>query len=299
MHYDGMTFRPPYEAYSLLLQVTSGCSHNVCTFCSMYRATPFSVSPGEEIVEDLVEAARDYPYTRRVFLVNGDAFCLSADELATIADMIHEALPYVESIGCYARIPNVAAKTDDELAMLARLGYADINIGVESGLDDVLAFMNKGYDVAMAREQFARLHAAGLPFNVNVINAAAGPQRIAEHAAANAALVNEARPTLIFVSPLHVDPGTPLEGLLAQGRFEECTLGQYLEEEIAFLEGLELDDCVFFGLHVSNPVPVQGLLPRDKAALLAALREGMAAIPAEVLASHPSKGSEGRLRRSW
>jgi radical SAM superfamily enzyme YgiQ (UPF0313 family) len=144
MHYDGMTFRPPYEAYSLLLQVTRGCSHNACTFCSMYRSIPFSVSPAEEIVEDLVEAARDYTYVRRVFLVNGDAFCLSADELATIADMIHEALPRVESIGCYARIPNVAAKTDDELAMLATKGYADINIGVESGLDDVLAFNEQG-----------------------------------------------------------------------------------------------------------------------------------------------------------
>ena len=297
MHYDGMTFRPPYEAYSLLLQVTRGCSHNACTFCSMYRNTPFSVSPVDEIVEDLVEAARDYTYAQRVFLVNGDAFCLSADELATIADMIHEALPYVESIGCYARIPNVAAKTDDELRMLASMGYSDINIGVESGLDDVLAFMNKGYDVATAREQFARLHAAELPFNINIINAAAGPKRIAEHAAANAALTNEAQPTLIFVSPLHVDPGTPLERLLQKNRFEECTLGQYLEEEIAYLEGLELDDCVFFGLHVSNPVPVQGLLPRDKDTLLRALREGMADIPADVLASHPSKGSEGRLDR--
>lgn len=247
-------------------------------------------------MDDLVEAARDYSYVRRVFLVNGDAFCLSADELATIADMIHEALPHVESIGCYARIPNVVAKTRDELAMLAAKGYADINIGVESGLDDVLTFMNKGYDVATAREQFARLHEAGLSFNVNIINAAAGPARIAEHAAANAALVNEACPTLIFVSPLHVDPGTPLVRLLEQGAFEECTLGQYLEEEIAFLEGLELDDCVFFGLHVSNPVPVQGLLGRDKDALLRALREGMASIPRERLDSHPSKGAEGRLR---
>lgn len=296
MHYDGLTFRPPYEAYSLLLQVTRGCSHNACTFCSMYRSVPFSVSPVEEIVDDLVEAARDYSYVRRVFLVNGDAFCLSADELATIADMIHEAMPHVESIGCYARIPNVVAKTRDELAMLAAKGYADINIGVESGLDDVLTFMNKGYDVATAREQFARLHEAGLSFNVNIINAAAGPARIAEHAAANAALVNEACPTLIFVSPLHVDPGTPLVRLVEQGAFEECTLRQYLEEEIAFLEGLELDDCVFFGLHVSNPVPVQGLLGRDKDALLRALREGMASIPRERLDSHPSKGAEGRLR---
>ena len=296
MHYDGMTFRPPYEAYSLLLQVTRGCSHNACTFCSMYRTERFSVSPAEEIVEDLVEAARDYTYAKRVFLVNGDAFCLSAEELVTIADMIHEALPYVESIGCYARIPNIASKTDDELALLASKGYADINIGVESALDDVLTFMNKGYDVATAREQFARLHKAGLPFNVNIINAAAGPGRIAEHAAANAALVNEAKPTLIFVSPLHVDPGTLLASLLAAGEFEECTLGQYLEEEIAFLEGLTLDDCVFFGLHVSNPVPVSGLLSRDKAAILSRLREGMARIPQERLDSHPTKGAEGRLR---
>ena len=296
MHYTGMTFRPPYEAYSLLLQVTRGCSHNACTFCSMYRDTPFSVSPVEEIVDDLMEAARDYSYARRIFLVNGDAFCLTADELETIADMIHEALPYVESIGCYARIPNVASKTDEELARLAACGYADINIGVESGLDDVLAFMNKGYDVASARTQLARLHAAGLSFNLNIINAAAGPHCIAEHAAANARLVNEARPTLIFVSPLHVDPGTPLERLVGAGEFEECTLGEYLEEEIAFLEGLTLSDCVFFGLHVSNPVPVQGLLPRDKDELLRALRAGMANFPPEVLDSHPQKGREGRLR---
>lgn len=296
MHYDGMTFRPPYEARSLLLQVTRGCSHNACTFCSMYRDVSFAISPLEEIVDDLAEAAWAYPYVSRVFLVNGDAFCLPADALLNVAEMIHEALPNVRSIGCYARIPNVTSKTDAELAALAAAGYDNINIGVESGLDDVLALMNKGFTVEEARLQFARLHAAGLPFNVNIINAAAGPQRIAEHAAANAALVNEAQPTLIFVSPLHVDPGTPLVGLIERGEFEECTLGQYLEEEIAFLEGLELDDCVFFGAHVSNPIPVNGLLPRDKDELLTVLRDGMARIPRTQLDAHPSKGAEGSLR---
>ena len=296
MHYDGMTFRPPYEARSLLLQVTRGCSHNACTFCSMYRDVSFAISPLEEIVDDLAEATWAYPYVSRVFLVNGDAFCLPADALLNIAEMIHEALPNVRSIGCYARIPNVTSKTDAELAALAAAGYDNINIGVESGLDDVLALMNKGFTVEEARLQFARLHAAGLPFNVNIINAAAGPQRIAEHAAANASLVNEAQPSLIFVSPLHVDPGTPLVGLIDRGEFEECTLGQYLEEEIAFLEGLELDDCVFFGAHVSNPIPVNGLLPRDKDELLTVLRDGMARIPRAQLDAHPSKGAEGSLR---
>lgn len=295
MHYDGTTYRPPYEAYSVLLQVTHGCSHNACTFCSMYLDQQFCVSPLEEIVDDIAEAAYYYPNARRVFLLNGDAFCLPADALLNIAEMIHEAMPNVRSIGSYARITNVASKTDEELAALAQAGYADLNIGVESGLDSVLSFMNKGYTVDEAREQFARLHAAGLTFNVNIINAAAGPELIAEHAAANAALVNEAKPTLIFVSPLHVDPGAALEELVAQGQFQECTLGQYLEEEIAFLEGLELEDCVFFGLHVSNPVPVQGILPRDKQPMLAALRDWLARMPQRLLDSHPSKGAEGRL----
>lgn len=295
MHYDDLTFRPPYEARSLLLQVTHGCSHNACTFCTMYRKMPFSLSPVEEIVEDLVEASQLYGHATRVFLTGGDPFCLSAESLLTIAEMIHEALPAVRSIGCYARITNVASKTDAELAQLAAAGYSNINIGVESGLDDVLSFMNKGYTVAEAREQFARLNMAGLPFNVNVINAAAGPDRIAEHAAANAALINDAQPTLVFVSPLHVDPGSRLEGLVEKGDFAECTLGQYVEEEIAFLEGLELDESIFFGAHVSNPIPVQGMLPDDKDAMLEVLRSGLAAMSAEARDSHPSKGAEGRI----
>lgn len=295
MHYTGLTYRPPYEANSLLLQATSGCSHNRCTFCSMYLDTPFTASLLAEIEEDLIEAARIWPDARRVFLVNGDAFALSSDRLLEISELVHRYLPQVESIGAYARVDNIAHKTDRELAALARGGYAEINIGVESGLDDVLAYMNKGYTAEKARRELARLTAAGLPFNTNIITAAAGPDRIAEHATANAALVNETNPSLVFVSPLHVDPGSRLEREVAAGRFTECTLGQYLEEEILFLEGLELDGCLFFGLHVSNPVPVAGWLPRDKTELLERLRAGRDALGPELLASHPSKGAEGSL----
>ena len=295
MHYTGPTYRPPYEAESLLLQVTAGCSHNKCTFCSMYQDVPFEVSPIEEIEEDLIQAARYGDFYDRVFLVNGDAFCLSFERLAEIAELVHRYLPRVESIGGYASINNVLTKSEDELRELTRLGYADFNIGLESGLDDVLAYMNKGYTLAEAREALARLNTAGMPFNLNIITAAAGPNRIVEHAAANAAIVNEANPTLIFVSPLHIDPGARLEALVAQGDFEECVLGDYITEEIEFLKRLDVEDCVFFGLHVSNPVRVAGLLPGDKERLVHELEQGYGHFSDWQLSKVPPKGSEGRM----
>lgn len=294
-HYTGPTFRPPYEEGSLLLQVTSGCSHNACTFCSMYNDVPFEVSPIEEVEQDLAFVAQfNTPYDR-IFLVNGDAFCLSYDRLVEIAELVHRYLPRIRSIGGYASVNNVLAKSEEELRTLAQLGYADFNIGLESGLDDVLAYMNKGYELSDAREAFERLNAAGMPFNLNIITAAAGRGRTAEHAAANAAIVNEANPTLIFVSPLHVDPGARLERLVEEGDFEECVLGDYITEEIEFLKGLEVDDCVFFGLHVSNPVRVAGMLPRDKERLICELEQGYDRFPEWQLQIVPAKGSEGRM----
>ncbi len=295
MHYTGLTYRPSYEARSLLLQATTGCSHNACTFCSMYRDVPFRESPLEEIEEDLKECAQMGLAPHRVFLVNGDAFTLSAEKLCAIAEFIRNYLPTVETIGGYASITNIASKTDDDLRKLKELGYADFNIGLESALDDVLAFMNKGYTAEEAREQLLRLVQVGMPFNVNIINAAAGADRIVESVTANARLCNEVQPTLIFVSPLHVDPDTPLEKLVACGEYTECNLGDYIQEEIEFLKRLEQRRCVFFGIHVSNPIPVVGMLPQEKDRMVAQLEEGKGLYSKEELRSIPPKGSEGRI----
>ena len=295
MHYDDVVYRPPYEARSLLLQVTRGCSHNACTFCSMYAGVAYRESPLDEVAADVAEAREVAPLARRVFLVAGDAFSRSADDLLAVAGLVHAGLPRVSSIGSYARVTSVATKTDAELRRLADAGLADINIGVESALDDVLALMNKGYDADEAARQLRRLDEAGITYNLNIIIGAAGPARLREHARANAALVRAAHPTLVCVSPLHVDPAPPLERMVADGAFRECTVGQYIEEERAFLSDLRVEDCVFFGAHVSNPVPVVGMLGKDREALLAALDEGRRSLDPALLSSRPSKGAEGRI----
>lgn len=298
MHFTGLTFRPPYEADSILLQVTAGCSHNACTFCSMYRDVEFAVSPLEEVESDLQEiAAKARRLRQRVFLVNGDPFALSAERLEEIAKLIHRHLPYVTSIGCYAQVQNILDKTDDELRHLAELGYSNLNVGIESALDAALEYMNKGFTADEARVAMIRLCEAGIPFNMNIINGLAGPERAHEHALANAAFVNEMRPTLLFVSPLHVDEGTPLKQLVESGRFHESSLGEYIDEEIDLLRNLDVEGCVFYGMHVSNPVAVLGTIPQDKGRMLQELEEGKEEYGPELLASHPYKGSEGRILR--
>lgn len=170
MEYTGPVFRPPFEADSLLVQVTIGCSHNACTFCTMYRDTPFAVSPLEQVEKDLSEARCErYRSVRRIFLVNADPFALSAGRLKAIAEKINEIFPEVETIAMYASVKNIIGKTDEELRMLRSLRINRLNIGIESGMDEVLSHLNKGFTLEQARTQLLRLGKAGIDFSASSI----------------------------------------------------------------------------------------------------------------------------------
>ena len=273
MNYTGPVYRPPFEADSLLLQVTVGCSHNQCAFCTMYRAVPFSVCPMEQVEADIEEAARRWPNAKRVFLENGDPFVLSAERLVRIAEAIHAKLPRVETIAMYTSIQNIRSKTDAELRHLRALGVNELNIGVESGLDSALKLMNKGHTARESIDELLRLKAAGMDFGLNIIFGAAGSDHWRENAEATAALLNTAQPYLIFTGTVHADPGCPLYEDMRSGAFVENTFGEYLDEEELLLELLDLENTYYFGLHPSNVLPMRGMLPRDKEEMLKAVQD--------------------------
>ena len=81
MDYEGMVYRPPSEAYSLIVQVTIGCSHNKCSFCSMFKDKKFRVRSLEDIKADLADARSYHKAVGRIFLADGDALCLSTQKL--------------------------------------------------------------------------------------------------------------------------------------------------------------------------------------------------------------------------
>jgi radical SAM superfamily enzyme YgiQ (UPF0313 family) len=295
MKYTGPVYRPPFEANSLLVQVTVGCSHNKCSFCTMYQDVPFQIETIEQIEKDLLEARRSYHNVKRIFLVNADAFVLSAQKLKIIGEKINNIFPEVETISMFASVRNILDKTDEELKELRALKINDFNIGLESGIPDIVEYFNKGFTVDEAKVQLKRLTNAGMDFSVNILIGGAGSERSRENAIANIKLLNEVNPRLIFISNLHVDPGSPLKEEVNKGLFKENTLRQNIEEEIEMLSGLNLNNTYFFGLHTSNVIPVHGMLPEKKDEMIAALKHGLNSIKAEYLDAHLEKDSEGAL----
>ena len=67
MKYEGSIYRPPSEAQSLIIQATIGCSHNKCTFCSMYKDKKFRIRDVEEILADIDDGKRHYGMVSRSF----------------------------------------------------------------------------------------------------------------------------------------------------------------------------------------------------------------------------------------
>ena len=294
MKYTGLTYRPPFEARSLLLQVTAGCSHNQCAFCTMYRDVPFDMENMDQIEKDLQEAREYVPNITRVFLENGDPFCLSADRLSAIAVRIHEYLTKVDTIAMYASIKNIRGKSDEELKQLRALGINELNIGVESGLDEALSQMTKGYTAEQALYELKRLNAAGMDYGANIILGCAGEGRSEENAKATARLLNETAPYLIFTGTIHADPGCPLYEDMENHTFTENTFGEYLDEEEQFLSQLDLDGCYYFGLHPSNLVQMHGYLNRDKQKMLNEISRRRKQL-ADGLHLRPVRGGEGAI----
>ena len=263
MNYTGPVYRPPYEANTLLLEVTVGCAHNKCTFCTMYRDVRFSVAKADKIEQDLKEAKSLYPTVKRIFLVNGDAFVLSGNRLKDIANKIHLYLPQIEKISMYASINNIMHKSDKELAELANLGIADLWVGVETGLSDALDYLNKGASLADAEEQLERLNKAGITFFYGFMFGAAGKGRGVENAIANAKLINKVKPLGIVPTTLNANEGTKLAADIANGSFEMATEREVLEEQTKTIELIDVP-TYYMGIHVINSVSFDAELPKDK-----------------------------------
>lgn len=287
MHFTGPVWRPPYEANSLLLQATVGCTHDSCRFCTLYPDIRFRLAPFSEIEEDLKIASRYQPDARRVFLTGANPFVMSFNKLEKIALLIRKYLPGVRNIGGFARVTDFKNKTPEELRGLQRLGYDRISIGTETGDDITLARMNKGNTAKDTLEQCRKLDEAGIEYNFIYLTGLAGKGNGQRNALASARLFNQLNPFIINVVSLTVFPESELFRDILEGRYVESAEWERLDELITLFTHLRpVNGTTVLANTVSNPVPLTGQLPRDRELLIHELQMIRDQIPETELRSY-------------
>lgn len=274
MKYEGMVYRPPSEAFSLILQATVGCSHNKCTFCTMYKDDTFHLVPEEDLFRQLEEEATIRPNHKRFFIADGDALCLSTDKLLRLCDKIRKLWPKGERITSYATARDINRKSEEELVRLKQAGLKMVYIGMESGSDKILEAIRKDHRCEDYRQAMKKLKKAGISASVTFISGIGGKEMSEEHAEASAKLVSETNPEYLSFLTLYLEPGAPILKDIREGRLTLLSPEEVLDELKYFFQCYDGEGpTVFRSNHASNYAPLGGDLPEDKEALIQTIEE--------------------------
>lgn len=274
MEYEGIVYRPPSEARSLIIQVTVGCAHNRCTFCNMYREKKFRIRSREEIMADLDECRAYYgPLVRRVFFADGDALVVQTELLLELLAYVRRCFPAVERISAYGTARDVLRKSEEELKELAAAGLELIYLGAESGDDAVLAHIQKQVTAAELSEAGQKLKRCGLKTSVTLISGLGGRKGIQSHAVKSAELINKMNPEYASFLTLRLYEGTKMNEEVKHGEMELITPDEIVEEMELFLETIDSPGTIFRTNHASNYVVLAGTFNEDIPGMLKQLKQ--------------------------
>jgi radical SAM superfamily enzyme YgiQ (UPF0313 family) len=271
MNYEGILYRPPSESQSLLIQLTTGCSYNQCTYCAMYRDVQFRVKPLEDVLSDIKEGAV-YRF-RRVFLCDGDALITPQPQLFEVLRAIREHMPWVERVGIYGDTRSILKRKVEDLQALRNLGLGIIYHGIETGDDVTLKAIRKGATSKQITTAGQRVREAGITYSAIVMLGIGGRQRSAEHVAATARVLNAIQPEFIGVLTTMVVEGTPLWDDTDAGRFQMPSRIGLIEELYELLAALDVKKGLLTSQHASNYLPLRVVLPYEKEQAMKVLKD--------------------------
>jgi hypothetical protein len=313
--------RPPSEAYSLLIRVTRNCPWNRCKFCHVYKGRKFELRSVEEIKQDILavkaiqdrlkEAAWKSGYGGRVeeaalatlnnppneasfnvalwlyhggdsaFLQDANSLIMKTEELVEVIRFLKQTLPSITRITSYARSKTAAKKTVEELVKLREAGLSRLHIGLESGYDPLLEYMDKGVTAAEHIKGGKNIVASGISLSEYVLIGLGGKKMWREHATETARVLNEINPDFIRVRTLTIKAGMPLYDEVKNGTFIRATDEGIIEEEKLLIENLNCQSN-FISDHITNLLQeIEGKLPEDKEKMLATIARFQALSPEE------------------
>jgi radical SAM superfamily enzyme YgiQ (UPF0313 family) len=273
MKYEGMIFRPPSEADSLILQASVGCSYNRCTFCAAYQGKSFRIKRFEEIQEDIDEASSYRSQIQRVFLADGNALAMPQRELLRILEYLKLRLNRTERVGIYANAKDILRKDVEELKALKNLGLGILYLGLESGNPEILKRIKKNGTVDQLIRAARRVKESGILLSVTVILGIGGIEKSQAHAADTGKVLSEMDPDYVGALSLMVVPGTPIEKEIEAGKLVLPTPFGMIQELETMIEHSHFTQCFFASNHASNYLPLRIRMPEEKDDALLRIRE--------------------------
>ncbi len=278
MHYHGPIIRPQTDANSVFLEVTAGCTHNSCTFCNFYKDTPFWVAPLSQIEEDLQEAAQFAPNAKDIWLSGGNPYALAPKKLVEVGKLVRKYYPNAR-VSTYARIDDFFRKSVEDIKMLNQ--YIDeIMIGIETGDDEALSFVNKGYTAEDIIRECRKLDEAGQTYRMIYLGGLAGAGKSEESARRSAEVFNQIHPYYMILTNVSVLPGTKLCEQMQRGEFAEASELERIKEIRTLIAGMNNEITIDTGTAASS-IYFVAHLPQDKDAILKQLDETIASFTEE------------------
>ncbi len=268
IQYDEPLFRPPSEAYSLILQISNGCSWNRCTFCEMYTSKKFKIKKIEDIKADINKVIFFRNNIRKVFLADGDAMVLSTNKLLDILNTINKNLPKVRRISVYAKPKDLLSKSINELKMLNKAGLSLVYVGIESGDNKVLSSVNKGETYESTLNGLLNARKSGIKTSVMILNGLGGKQFSERHAINSAKILNEIQPEFASTLVLYFPFGQRHFEKRYSSNFTPLNKIELIMEMRLFIENTKLENTIFRSDHASNHIVLKGILSKDKNKML-------------------------------
>ena len=271
MDYVGHVIRPPSEAYSMIIQVTVGCSHNMCTFCGTYKDLDerFRIKNWETVRRDIDEASGYRNGFKRAFLADGDVLILPTDDILKIMNYIKKKNPRIENINMYGNAKAIMRKTPEELKSLKDAGLGVIYQGIESGNVDVLRRIKKGAFPDRMKESAAKVIESGIKLSQTVLLGIGGTELSHEHARDTGRLLGEMSPDFASALTVMILPNTELYREFKEGRFVLPGKFGLLEELRIIIKNMQVKrKCYFTSNHASNYLPIKANLPEEQRSVL-------------------------------